>query len=135
MAMKDKTSASTHTFGLSQRGIKWLLFLVMSLTLPSLYFVVVAIAFVPLIVIVRSIFSELWLFGGIHSIIIGSIYFLIARLASNMIHYVQSERIRAGLLICIIAVLIVPAFFPIYVSGGHGSAKWYSWTGSFEVIK
>src|SRR4051812_48616250 len=122
MAMTDKSSTDVVTMSLTRRGITWLLFAVMSVTVPSLFFLIQAVAFIPLIAIGLSVFQEpgFAILAGIHIVIIGGIYFGISYLAAQMISAIPSEFVRKGVLLSIITLLMALTFLPIYITGGHG---------------
>jgi hypothetical protein len=130
------TTMTSRTLGLSQRGILWLVFFLMAMTLPTFYFLIQAILFVPLVAILFSMFhgSGFALIGGTHVVVIGLLYLGVAHLISKMICAVERSAIRTGILITTAALLISLMSMPIYVGGAEGRTQHYSWIGSFRLF-
>lgn len=104
---------------MSARAITWVLLVLMVATLPVLYFMFVIAGFLPLIEIVRLLREGPWgfrLFNGIHLVIYGAIFYLIARLAARWLARLPVAGQVAGVA-AIAAVLVAVSFAPIYGVG------------------
>lgn len=116
---------------MGERTMRWLLFGVMVLTVPAVYFLFVVAGFLPVVYVVwlTRLDPSLWLPNVIHVVIWGAIFYGIAWLAARgLVRLPQWARFSA--LALVIAGLVWVAMQPIY---GVGHSQ-YAGVGVYRLF-
>jgi hypothetical protein len=120
----------------SCRWSKWTLFVVLLLTVPVPYYMLVVGGIVPTMFIVFisvqgliialpkftaegfSMLGILW----VHVLILGSLLYLAAHVITRLMFYFMPDRYALWVVICLIVALFMTSTFEIYRMPGHNSA-------------
>ena len=121
------------------RSIKWILFTTVSLTVPSLFFLVMAVMFFPAVFFVggivyaipklfnpKSVGETFWFifFMGVHLLIYAGVYYGISVLLARGIARIRGCVGRGLTMLAVCSSLIALTRFKIYGGGGHGPIRW-----------
>lgn len=119
--------------------IRWILFVVMFLTLPSMLFMVQAVLFIPAIFYVAGIlymiykvtiwgnFGETFvfiLFFGVHLVVYFVLFIVIASILATLTSMLTNQIARYVVVALLCCAMVVVTFFPLYGGGGHGPIEW-----------
>jgi hypothetical protein len=134
---------------LNYHSIKWILFTVMMLTVPSLLFLVMVIMFMPaiffmagMVYVIPKLFapghateslSFIIMLGG-HGLLFAGIYYVIAILMAKTILRLKSPVARLSVLSIICISLGLLTILPVYGGGGHGPMRWQTLAGFFNEL-
>ena len=129
---------------MSYRTIKWVIFTVLSLTVPALLFLFVVVMLFPAVFFLAGIgymipkafysghvgetFNFILIFG-IHAFIYFGLYYVISVMMAKAITLVKNIRVRNSIVAVICIGLVSLTQFPIYGGGGHGPMRWYTLNG------
>jgi hypothetical protein len=119
----------------SGRWLKWTLFVVLLLTVPVPYYMLVVGGIVPtmfiifismqgLIIALPKFTAEgFWLLGILwaHVLILGSLLYLAAYVITRVLFYSMPNPYALWVVICLIAALLITSTFEIYRMPGHNS--------------
>lgn len=134
---------------MNYRTIKWIIFTALSLTFPTLFFLFVAVMFVPAIFFVAGIgyvipkvftsghFGESLGFIailGVHGLIYFGSYFVVSVIVAKLISLIKKGLIRNCLVVAICSGLVFLTQFPIYGGGGHGPTYQYTLSQLFGEL-
>ncbi len=106
---------------MSENTIKWILFCLMFVTVPVLYFMFVIGGFLPLIAIVAASFGGEWgfaLFNAVHVLIYGAVFYWIAKVVSKRLALLPQTWKVLGFATVSIALVTI-SFLPLYGVGHH----------------
>ena len=113
----------------------------LSLTVPAVFFLVMAVMFIPavfflagIVYVIPKIFvpghasESLWFIAilGIHFLVYGGAYYLISILAAKVIIMIKGGLLRFCTLVTLCCGLVFMTRFPVYGGGGHGPIRWLS---------
>ena len=118
--------------------IKWTLFTVIILTVPTLFFLVQVVMFFPAVFFAAGIFyvipkafagsmgESLAFIGimGVHALVYGAVFYGLAALLAKLISLVPSRAGKTVPLAVIVLGLVGLTFFPLYGGAGHGPSYW-----------
>jgi hypothetical protein len=122
------------------RSIKWIIFTALSLTVPAMFFLVMAVMFIPAVFFVAGIgyvipkaFSpghgkeSLWFIAilGVHVLVYAGVYYGISVLVAKAITMIKGQVARSCTLVILCLGLVSLTQFSIYGSGGHGPMRWH----------
>lgn len=136
-AQEAFAASSAQNISPEQTIGKWLVFLALCCSLPTLGFYFIAIGFVPAIwypvTLLLGIFQGNWgevgfmgVLNSIHFLIYGGLFYLVAWAISARIYRMESRPHRFAVLLTFIGFLIVASLLPIYhpiQHNAHGSWK------------
>ena len=123
------------------RSIKWIIFTVLSLTVPALLFLFVVVMLFPAVFFLAGIaymIPKAFAAGhtgetlnfivifGIHALVYFGLYYGISVLLAKVISLIGNRWIRNSTVISICLGLISLTQFPIYGGGGHGPVRLYT---------
>lgn len=126
---------------MNQHTIKWILFTVLAMTVPAMFFLFVVVMFVPAAFFVAGIgyvLPKLFTAGhaaeslsfivllGVHALFYAALYYGVSVVIARGICLMKARpaRISAVTLLCLAAVMLTQ--FPVYGGGGHGPMHWYT---------
>jgi len=134
---------------LNYHNVKWVLFTVLMVTVPSLLFLVMVIMFMPAVFILAGTvyvipklfapgqaaesLSFIIILGG-HGLLYAGIYYVIAVLLAKVIVRLKSFVARVSILSFLCLGLGLLAFLPVYGGGGHGPMRWRTLTQFLNEI-
>lgn len=114
---------------MTQRAFKWFILVMLVATVPVPFFLFMAIGFFPVAgIIAISVTSKdllLAIFGLVHVIVVGAVFYGVASAASKLSTRV-SPRIRLGIASVICIALIWVTFQPWYGWGGYATSRFHS---------
>ncbi len=128
---------------INYRSIKWIIFTILSLTIPAMLFLVMAVMFMPavyFVVGIGSVISKLFKPGpaneslvfiailGIHVLVYAGIYYGISVMVAKAITLIKNRVARLSTLLAFCLGLVLMTQFRIYGSGGESRIKWVSLT-------
>jgi hypothetical protein len=128
---------------INYRSVKWIIFTTLSLTIPAMFFLVMAVMFMPAVFFVAGIgyvIPKLFIFGhaneslwfiailSIHVLVYAGIYYVISVMVARAITMIKNQVARLCTLVALSLGLVFMTQFPIYGGGGHGPIKWISLT-------
>lgn len=129
---------------MNYRTIKWIIFIVLSLTAPALLFLLVVVMLFPAVFFLAGIgymipkafssghagetFSFILIFG-IHALIYFGLYYGISVLIAKVIALVKNLWIRNSIVAAAVLGLVSLTQFSIYGGGGHGPIRLYTLNG------
>ena len=146
---------------MNYRSIKWIIFTVLSLTVPAMLFLVMAIMFMPAIFFAAGIgyvIPKAFMPGqtteslsfiiilGLHTLVYAGLYYGVSVLIAKAISMIKMRFVRNCILVAFCLGLVVVTQFPVYGGGGHGPVRWQSLpellggfnksygTGSVEIV-
>jgi hypothetical protein len=134
---------------MNYRSIKWIIFTVLSLTVPTLFFLFVVVMFVPAIFFVAGVgyvipkvftsghFGESLGFIailGVHALIYFGLYYGVSVIVAKLISLIKGRLIRNSIVVAICSGLVFLTQFPVYGSGGHGPMYWYTLSQLFGEL-
>ncbi|NIO10271.1 MAG: hypothetical protein GTO40_20615 [Deltaproteobacteria bacterium] len=126
---------------LNYNFIKWIVFTVLSLTVPAVLFLVMAVIFMPAVffaggigyvipklLIPKSSGESFWfiLIMAVHLTVYGAVYYGVSTLAAKAITRLRGWGPRIIALLTLCSALIFSTTFRIYGGGGHGPIRWKS---------
>jgi hypothetical protein len=138
------------TWSMNRLTIRWILFVVMFLTLPSMLFMVQAVMFIPAVFYVGGIFYMvyklfLWgnfgetsvfiLFVGVHLVVYFVLFIVIASVLATLISMIPSQIARLVAIALLCCAMVVATFFPVYGGGGHGPIEWVTLPELIETVE
>ena len=126
---------------MNYRSIKWIIFTVLSLTVPTLFFLFVVVMLVPAIFYVAGVgyvipkvftsghFGESLGFIailGVHGLIYFGLYYVVSVIVAKLISLIKKRLIKNCLVVVICSGLVFLTQFPVYGGGGHGPMYQYT---------
>jgi hypothetical protein len=128
---------------INYRSIKWIIFTTLTLTIPAMFFLVMAVMFMPAVFFVAGIgyvIPKLFTSGhatesfwfivilSIHVLVYAGIYYGLSVMVAKAITMINNRVARLCTLVALSLGLVFMTQFPIYGGGGHGPIKWLSLT-------
>ena len=128
---------------INYRSIKWIIFTTLFLTIPAMFFLGMAVMFMPAVFFVAGIgyvIPKLFkpgqaneslgfiAFSSIHVLVYAGIYYGISVIVAKAVTMIKNRVARLCILVALILSLVFITQFPIYGSGGEGPIKWVSLT-------
>jgi hypothetical protein len=128
---------------INYRSIKWIIFTVLFLTIPAMFFLGMAVMFMPAVFFVAGIgyvIPKLFkpghaneslgfiAFSSIHVLVYTGIYYGISVIATKAVTMVKNREARLCTLVALILSLVFMTQFRIYGGGGESPIKWVSLT-------
>jgi hypothetical protein len=109
---------------MNETFLKWAFLSLFLFTVPSVFFLLVALALLPVIVIFLMMFQDvsMLIFSVIHCVIYIPIYYFLAGRLAKLVFRIPSPSFRMFTIAALFIVLISVAFLPIY-GGGHNTWK------------
>lgn len=113
----------------------------LSLTVPTIYFLFMAVMFVPAIFFVAGIgyvIPKVFSFRhfgesmahigilGVHALIYFGLYYGVSAIVAKVITLIKGRIIRNCIVVAIFLALMFVTQFPIYGGGGHGPMHWFT---------
>lgn len=119
-------------------AIKWIVFVMLLLTVPAVLFLIQVVFFVPAIFFLAGMIGmvakvssgnlgELGVsiaFFGVHLFVFGGLYYGLSALVAKVISAVTSPAVRAAIVATLMLGLGALILMPIYGGGGHQPVKW-----------
>ena len=120
---------------------KWIIFAALFLTVPALFFLVVAVMFVPAVFFIAGIgyvTQKLFIHGniseslsfivllGVHMLIYAAVYYGISVAIAHLIKLIKNGTVKVIAVAAVCFGLIAVTQFPVYGGGGHGPMRWYT---------
>ncbi|MFH1076583.1 MAG: hypothetical protein V1753_07055, partial [Pseudomonadota bacterium] len=120
---------------INYRSIKWIIFTTLSLTIPAMFFLFMAVMFMPAVFLVAGIgyvipklfisgyaTESLWFIAilSTHVLVYALLYYGISVIVANAITMIKNWVARLGTLVALSLGLVFMTQFPIYGGGGHG---------------
>ena len=129
---------------MNYRTIKWIIFTLLSLTVPALLFLFVVVMLFPAIFFLAGIgymvpkafhsghvgeTLNFILIFGIHALVYFGLYYGISVLIAKAITIIKNLWVRNSIVAAICSGLASLTQFPIYGGGGHGPMRLYTLSG------
>lgn len=126
---------------INYHSIKWIIFTTLSLTIPAMFFLVMAVMFMPAVFFVAGIgyvipklfipghaTESFWFIAilSIHVLVYAGIYYGLSVMVAKVITMIKNRAARLCTLVALSLGLVFMTQFPIYGGGGHGPIKWLS---------
>lgn len=120
---------------------KWIIFAALFLTVPALFFLVMAVMFVPAVFFIAGIgyvTQKLFIHGnigeslsfivllGVHMLIYAAVYYGISVAIAHLIKLIKNGTLKVFAVAAVCFGLVVVTQFPVYGGGGHGPMRWYT---------
>jgi hypothetical protein len=131
------------------RSIKWLIFTALSLTVPALLYLFMAVMVAPAIFFVAGIgyvipkaftpghFRESFWFIvilGVHIFVYFGLYYVLSVILAKLITLIKRRLVRNCLVAIICSGLLFLTQFSVYGGGGHSSVHWYTLAQLFDEL-
>ena len=125
---------------MNYRSIKWIIFTVLSLTVPAMFFLFMVVMFIPAIFFVAGIgyvIPKIFVPGHtgeslgfiailvVHALIYFGLYYGVSVLVAKVITLVKGRLMRNCIVVAICLGLVFLTQFPVYGGGGHSPIRWF----------
>lgn len=134
---------------MSYRSIKWIIFTVLSLTVPTLFFLFVIVMFVPAIFYAAGIgyvIPKVFISGhfgeslgfiailGVHGLIFFGLYYGLSVIVAKLISLIKNRLVKNSIVAAICSGFGLLTQLPVYGGGGHGPMHWYTLSQLFGEL-